>query len=273
MRSEEWVQVKEVFAELAGSDTAARDARLHDLDDSVRREVEWLLANHDEAADEQECILNKPALDSPALLEWLGDAQVFAPGQVLLDRFEIIRLIGRGGMGEVYEALDADHPELIAIKTIRLELLSDPGVRERFRTEVQRSRQVSHENVCRVHELFTGTAGDNWHLPFFTMELLRGETLYERVRRSGPLPPWEARSVAHQVCAGLDAAHRCGVVHRDLKSGNVILLQSVNGERPLHAKITDFGLARELPPNRDSYVTATLPDGARNTRLYGSGTA
>lgn len=263
MSAEEWMQVKEVFAELASSDTASRNARMQALEEPVRRELEWLLANHDEATGEHDYILNKPVLDSPGLLQWLGDAQVFSPGQVLLDRFEIIRLIGRGGMGEVYEALDKDHPELIAIKTIRLELVSDPRVRERFRTEVQRSRQVSHENVCRVHELFFGTGGDDSHFPFFSMELLRGDTLSERVRRNGPLLPWEARSIAHQICAGLEAAHRCGVVHRDLKSSNVILLRNPDRDDRLHAKITDFGLARELPPpNPDSNVTMTLPDGA-----------
>jgi hypothetical protein len=79
------MQVKEVFAELASSDSAARKARLHALDEPVRRELEWLLANHDEATGEHDYILNRPALDSPALLQWLGDAQVFAPGQVLVD--------------------------------------------------------------------------------------------------------------------------------------------------------------------------------------------
>jgi tetratricopeptide (TPR) repeat protein len=264
MSPEDWLEVKELFAELAERNSAERQARLGGLREPVRAELEWLLANHD-AARTTVGILDRPAVNSPNFLQWLGEAKVFEPGQVLLDRFEVIRMIGRGGMGEVYEALDRQHPEIVAIKTIRLELLSNAGVRERFRLEVQRSRQVSHPNVCRVHELFSGPGGSEWEIPFFTMELLQGETLYERVQRCGPLTGWEALDVASQICAGLEAAHRCGVVHRDLKSSNIVLLEAAGAA--VTAKITDFGLARELPSDGDSVVSSAL-GGASGTLAY-----
>lgn len=255
MTSSEWERIKVIFGETAASGPAERQTALETVEPSVREAVEHLLASH-EAAKRGNRLLDKPILNLPSLLDSLGDPQVFYPGQVLLERFEIVRLLGRGGMGEVYEAYDPQQGQVIAIKTIRFELQSDTAIRERFRVEAARARQVSHPNICGVGELFS-LHDESFEIPFFTMEMLSGETLYQRIGSLGPLPETEALSVARQICAGLSAAHRAGLAHRDLKSSNVMLVGAAGG-CPEQVKITDFGLARELPSDGDSLVTGPL---------------
>ncbi|HWB99833.1 MAG TPA: protein kinase [Bryobacteraceae bacterium] len=251
MQAKDWQKIKDLFSDLADSSAFERQTQLSGVDPSIRQEVECMLESHD-LANAGDGILEKSALQVPNLLDLLGEPQVFHSGDLLLDRFEIRRLIGRGGMGEVYEALDTQHPKLVAIKTIRFDLRWDDRIRERFHLEVQRSRQISHPNVCRVHELFTVSSETGPDTPFFSMELLQGETLFERVRRSGPPPVDEAITITQQICEGLHAAHRCGIVHRDLKSSNIILVRTAED---VCAKITDFGLAREMPSDGDSIVS------------------
>jgi tetratricopeptide (TPR) repeat protein len=264
VNSSQWVRVKEVFADIADNTPADRATKLQDIDPNIRMEVERLLVNRD-AVKSKSRMLDQPVLNLPHLLEFIGERQAFYPGQILLERFEIVKLLGRGGMGEVYEAIDRQHPEIVAIKTIRPELTSDAAIRDRFRTEVQRSRQVSHPNICRVHELFSA-GGEEDEIPFFSMEMLRGQTLQERVRSSGPMPISDALAIALQICAGIGAAHRSGLVHRDLKSSNIIL--TTTGEPGIfEAKITDFGLARELPSDGDSII-ASFVDSPSGTLAY-----
>jgi serine/threonine protein kinase len=138
-------------------------------------------------------------------------------------------------MGEVYEAEDLDLHGRIAIKTIRLELFEKPRSLERFKREVHLAKQVTHANVCRVFDLFrhvqegsSGTRGDTYY--FVSMELLEGETLAERLKRTGRIPPVEALPIVLQIASGLDAAHSAGILHRDLKPGNVILVPGREGE-------------------------------------------
>jgi len=176
---------------------------------------------------------------------------LLAPGAALGERYQIVRLIARGGMGEVYEALDRELGERVALKTIRSELAASPASAERFRREVQLARRVTHPNVSRLFDL--GSAeGPQGSIFFLTMELLDGESLADRIRRTGPLDAAAALPILRQVAAGLDAAHRAGVVHRDFKSGNVML---VGGESAgaadasgggVRAVVTDFGLARQV---------------------------
>ncbi|RMH15761.1 MAG: serine/threonine protein kinase, partial [Acidobacteria bacterium] len=162
------------------------------------------------------------------------------PGQVLAGRFRVVRPLGRGAMGEVYEAEDLELGERVALKTLRPEIAGDPQSLARFKREIALSQRVTHPNVCRIHDLVRqdGPGGD---LVFLTMELLPGETLAERIRRDGPLSTAEARPIVRQLVAGLAAAHAEGIVHRDLKSANVMLVPAPEGIR---AVITDFGLAR-----------------------------
>ena len=156
----------------------------------------------------------------------------FAPGQVLADRYRIVALAGRGGMGEVYRAEDLTLSQVVAIKFLPQKLSQDPAALSRFHSEVRTARQVSHPNVCRVFDI-----GEAESSLFLTMEYVDGEDLASVVRRIGRLSPDKATEVARQICAGLAAAHERGVIHRDLKPANVML----DGTGKI--RITDFGLA------------------------------
>jgi len=178
-----------------------------------------------------------------------GDAAGLEPGDVLAGRFHIVRRLGQGGMGEVYEAQDKELGEPVAVKILRSQIASDPSILARFRREIQLARKVTHPNICRLYDLRYHRpevdGGPRRPITFLTMELLRGETLARRVRREGRLIPIEALPLARQVADGLAAAHRAGVVHRDLKTSNVMLVATPEGTR---AVITDFGLARAADP-------------------------
>src|SRR6266540_1410740 len=171
----------------------------------------------------------------------------FRPDDVLSRRFRIVTFLAQGGMGEVYEAEDLELGGRVALKTIRPEIATEPRIIQRFKREIALSRKVTHPNVCRIFDLFhhrmewgTGEA----ELSFLAMELLRGETLASRLRAVGRMTSAEALPIVEQMAAGLAAAHRAGVVHRDFKSANVVLVPSDGqGERTV---VTDFGLARSV---------------------------
>ena len=164
----------------------------------------------------------------------------FQPGEVLLGRFRITRLLGKGGMGQVFEAEDLQLGR-IALKTIRPDIANSPQAFDRFRREVQLARKVSGPQVCRIHELFVLPASDQTAATaFLTMEYLDGVTLAGRLERSGPLPRSEALGVALGICDALRAIHQHGIVHRDLKSANIMLCKR-DGE--MAAVVMDFGLA------------------------------
>src|SRR5580700_10695959 len=156
----------------------------------------------------------------------------FTPGQMIDDRYRIVAMAGRGGMGEVYRAEDLKLGQVVAIKFLPESLSQDATTLARFHSEVRIARQVSHPNVCRVFDI-----GDADGVPFLSMEYVDGEDLASVVRRIGRLSPDKATEVARQICAGLSAAHERGVVHRDLKPANVML------DSAGKIRITDFGLA------------------------------
>ncbi|MFZ1974396.1 MAG: protein kinase [Candidatus Acidiferrales bacterium] len=179
---------------------------------------------------------------------------VFQPNQLLAGRFKIIRFVARGGMGEVYEAEDEELHERVAVKTARFENAQSAHDIERFRREIQLARKVTHPNVCRTFDVFRHGihSGDTpqAQILIVSMEWLAGETLDQRIRGGGRFGAVEALPLVEQMCAGLGAAHRAGVVHRDFKSSNVMLVKSAvsgsgSGARgeELRAVITDFGLA------------------------------
>jgi serine/threonine protein kinase len=156
----------------------------------------------------------------------------FTPGQIIAERYRVVALAGRGGMGEVYRAEDLTLSQVVAIKFLPEALSKDPSALARFHAEVRTARQVSHPNVCRVFDI-----GDADGTLFLSMEYVDGEDLASVVRRIGRLSPDKATEVARQICAGLAAAHERGVIHRDLKPANVML----DGAGKI--RITDFGLA------------------------------
>jgi hypothetical protein len=161
--------------------------------------------------------------------EWQGR---FPPGRVLAGRFRIVTLLGRGGMGEVWRADDLKLRQPVALKFLPEGLAADPLRLARLIHEVRLARQVSHPNVCRVHDL---AEAEGQH--FVTMEYVDGEDLRSLLRRVGRLPEERALDLLGQVCRGLAAAHERGILHRDLKPANIL----VDGRGRAH--ITDFGLA------------------------------
>lgn len=157
----------------------------------------------------------------------------FLPGALLFaDRYRIVALLGRGGMGEVYRADDLRLGQAVALKFLPESLKDDEGRRERFNNEVRTARQVSHPAVCRVYDI-DEVDGQ----PFLSMEYVDGEDLASLLRRIGRLPADKAVDIARQLCAGLAAAHERGVLHRDLKPDNIML----DGRGKV--RITDFGLS------------------------------
>src|SRR5208283_2193724 len=162
-------------------------------------------------------------------------------GTLLCNRFQIVRFIAAGGMGEIYEARDQELQETVAIKTIRHDLTSQAAFLKRFRREVHLAKQVTHPNVSRIYDLFRHSeAGDD--CVFVSMEFLSGETLAERLARTGRMAIADALPIIMQMAEALNAAHAAGILHRDFKSGNVILVPQTDGGG-VRAVVTDFGLA------------------------------
>src|SRR5215813_2384424 len=160
--------------------------------------------------------------------------RLFRPGELLEGRFEIVRVIGEGGMGVVYEAIDRKRNMRIAIKSAK------PGFQRLLSPELEGALKVRHPNVCLVNQIHA-TNTDAGEVDFLTMEFLQGETLAAHLTKNGKLEPPAALEIARQLCAGISEAHRSGIVHGDLKSNNVILCPDEAGH--LRAVITDFGLA------------------------------
>jgi tetratricopeptide (TPR) repeat protein len=182
-------------------------------------------------------------LDDASAAAVAASAPQLAAGEVLAGRYRIVRYLARGGMGEVYEAEDLELGERIALKTIR-EGAREGIAEERFKREIQLARKVTHPNVCRIFDVGFHTREDGKQVVFLTMELLRGETLFDHLRHEGKLSIGETTDLLRQLVAGLSTAHAVGVIHRDLKSTNVLLVPKDNGR--LRAVITDFGLAHVL---------------------------
>src|SRR5262245_10584149 len=180
-----------------------------------------------------------------ATQEVLGRSAPWRPrleaGQLAAGRFRVLRFVAEGGRGQVYEADDVELGERVALKTVRAEIAADERATERFRREIQLARRVTHPNVCRTFDVFRHE-GPEGAVAFLTMEMLAGETLAERLHRAGRLTQDEARPLFAQMAAGLAAAHRVGIVHRDFKPGNVVLVPDASSGG-LRAVVTDFGQA------------------------------
>src|SRR5256884_3372391 len=184
---------------------------------------------------------------SSSSFDSIDDAR-FIPGTILAERYRIVGLLGKGGMGEVYRADDLKLAQPVALKFLPEHLLSDGAALARFHREVRVARQVSHKNVCRVYDI-----GEVDGRHFLSMEFIKGEELSSLLRRIGRLPQDKAIQIARQICAGLSAAHDVGVLHRDLKPANVMIDEHGN------ARITDFGLAGLAEEFREDEIHAGTP--------------
>jgi eukaryotic-like serine/threonine-protein kinase len=190
-----------------------------------------------------------------------GGVPQFKPGDMIDSRFTVIRFIARGGMGEVFEVEDRQlHRVHVALKTILSQYAVDPLMRQRLEREVLSAREVVHPNLCPIYDLghWNRPAGE---LTYLTMKLLPGDSLAARISRSGPLPVEEALCILRQVGAGIAAAHEAGILHRDIKTANIIVQGS--GDRVL-AWVTDFGLARAA----QSEETALTANGVAGTPAF-----
>lgn len=154
------------------------------------------------------------------------------PGPKLLGHFELLDFIGHGGFGEVWKARDIRLGRIVAIKRIPEEFLRDPQRKERFRREAESASALNHPNICTIYD-FAEADGES----LLVMEYVEGKTLHDALA-AGPLPVEEAVPIAIQIAEGLAEAHRCGILHRDIKTSNIVLTATKR------VKILDFGLAR-----------------------------
>ncbi len=255
MTPERWSQIKDIFSAVIDRSPEERQSALTEAcqgDLELQQELRRLLAQHDEMG---EFLDGSPPASTSSLL---------SPGYLVANRYEVVSLLGTGGMGEVYEVEDQELGGRIALKVIHPQVSFNPSALDRFRREVQLARQVTHPNVCRVFDI--GHHQQNGReIIFLTMELIQGETLAARLKRDGRIGFGEAQSIALQICQGLGAAHQAGILHRDFKCGNVMLIG--NGET-VRAVITDFGIARWMRSAEDSTGAVTTQGAIFGTPAY-----
>ncbi|MDQ3179223.1 MAG: serine/threonine protein kinase, partial [Acidobacteriota bacterium] len=225
-------------------------------DAELRREVEKLFASFENT---------KSFIESPAAREAAGlpeDKETligqnttgklnngkFVAGTVLANRYRVIGLLGKGGMGEVFKAEDIKLSQTVALKFLPDKLEKDKSALERFHAEVRNARQVSHQNVCRVFDI-----GEIDGRHFLSMEFIDGDDLSSLLRRIGRLPSDKAIEIARQLCFGLHAIHEAGILHRDLKPANIII--DSRGK----ARITDFGIAGIEEELKDGEIRVGTP--------------
>lgn len=257
-----WQSINRIFhaaLELPPGDRGAFVVAESDGDPALRCEVERLLSADEAAASSY---LESPLIEPSALREALRSQPGLQPGTLLGGRFRILRLVGEGGMGQVYEARDEELGVAVALKVIRPEIASHPEAVALFRQEVRLARRITHPNICRIYEfnreMLVHPDSTSGELLYLTMEFLAGETLADRIRRLGAMPPAAALPIARQIAAGLDAAHALGVVHRDIKPSNIHMVPDPrDSEAAARIVITDFGLARQDPIHTDADPSAS----------------
>jgi serine/threonine-protein kinase len=176
-----------------------------------------------------------------------------APG-ASFGRYSVIKLLGVGGMGAVYQAWDNELGVAVALKVIRPEVMADPSaerdLERRFKRELLLARQVTHKSVVRIHDL-----GEIQGIKYITMSFVDGEDLSTVLRREGKLPVGRVLAIAREVVSGMQAAHEAGVVHRDLKPDNIFLCR--DDDAPYVVKILDFGVAKQTSNTIDGSNTKT----------------
>ena len=288
-----WETVLQIFEAALDLPADERDSFVRKAcagDSELESEVNRLLDADGKAGS----FLEHPVLSTLPARTQLATAPLLRAETLVAGRFQIVRFIGQGGMGQVYEALDLELNSRIALKAIRPEIASDPRMLSRFRREVQLTRMITHPNVCRTFDIErdvresdkSGRGARN--LTFLTMELLEGETLSARLRSVGRLTPAEALPLVLQMIDALAAAHLVGVIHRDFKPSNVLLVPSFSAKttppstvessnsqssgsgissRALRVVVTDFGLARALAA--ETQTTGPMVAASASTSLTG----
>lgn len=257
MTPELWQRLKPLYnsaVEMREPKRAQFIARACGANAELRNALESLL----KAADQPTDAGNKPFINMKQVSPPVGNT--FAEGEIIFGRFEIVRHLGTGGMGEVYEARDHELGR-IAIKTIRSQIASSPRAFERFRQEVALARKVTGLQVCRIHELFLLPASPGRPATaFLTMEYLDGATLSAMLAKEALLPVNETLEIALDICEGLQLIHQQGIVHRDLKPANIMLCERSGRVR---AVLMDFGLARDQTPDSSAPEETTRAAQAR----------
>ena len=247
MNQERWQQIKSTVAlamEIPENERGSLIDSACGSDAELRHEVESLLAAAGAADSIPEARV--AIANAASSLVSVEDASLRALiDSVLSHQYEIIRPLGRGGMGWVYLARERALERFVAIKVLRPDLALAEGHRERFRREARIAARLTHPGILGLHSF--GEIGNLW---YFVMTYVRGETLAEKIRREGFLPWKDAHRILAEMADALDCAHRNGVVHRDIKPAN-ILLDSDTG----HAILADFGISKMFDANE--HLTAT----------------
>ena len=195
-------------------------------------------------------------MDSTSLV----DSGLWTEGSIIRGKYRIIRKVGQGGMGTVYEALHLRFNERRALKVMSPEVASDPEFVKRFEREAVLTRRLQHPNAVHVDDIEEAEDGR----PYIVMEFVEGQSLRRLIQQSGPLPVPRVCSIIKQAAAALGAAHQLGMVHRDIKPDNIVLLAAAAGEQ---AKVLDFGIAK-LKESRAGDVNLTATGAIIGTPQY-----
>lgn len=244
MTPERWSRLKTLFTQALEVGASERPEFIQNVcggDSELASQLTALMREYESAT----ASLDRPLISQTRLLEYvLSGIRAFASGDIAGGRFRIVRFIAEGGMGEVYEAEDLELGGCVAVKTLRPAIASHASVVARFKQEIQLARKVTHPNASRIFDIFRHDFPDQGGVvTFLTMEMLAGETLSARIARAGRMRQDEAMALIEQIARGLAAVHAEGIIHRDFKSPNVMLVEQPGGR--IRAVVTDFGLARE----------------------------
>src|SRR2546422_1925782 len=258
MTPERWQQVKRIFQSALERNPAERSAFLSEAcadDPALRSEVESLISSHNEAGDSIE------AMAAEAATEMLADEQ---PGPILgkhIGHYEVLSLLGRGGMGEVFLAQDTSLGRKVALKLLRSDFTRIEERLRRFQQEARAASALNHPNILTIHEI-----GHDGSLHFMATEYVEGETLRQHLSRAR-LTMGQTLDVAVQVASALAAAHQAGIVHRDIKPENIMVRQDGI------VKVLDFGIAKlgqVMSPTIDTQATTKLMVQTEPGRVMGT---